>query len=221
MEDVLDLELRSKSHFVRNIVPDWPLNHPSAEIRREVVYVGTFGGRRSPDALLRGIAAFNRSCPDQKLGFRIVGGQIDSTENPSTFPPVPVTRSPFTCCAAAEYRASALAAVVDADDKRPVFLATKAGEAMHAARRVLFVTPPGSPARQVFDRNLQSVAFVSHDPGQIAGAIKRLMAVADETAIREVALKQKMLQEFRGETVARSLLRRIQDFSLCASQGLT
>jgi hypothetical protein len=47
------------------------------------------------------------------------------------------------------------------------------------------------------------------------------MAVADETAIREVALKQKMLQEFRGETVARSLLRRIQDFSLCASQGLT
>src|SRR5581483_1533312 len=61
-----------KGAVLRNIVPEWPF--PELEPSEPtIVYVGRFNGRRQPDALLEGLAAYNSSNQSAPLSVTFVG----------------------------------------------------------------------------------------------------------------------------------------------------
>ncbi len=123
-------------------------------------------------------------------------------DNLRALPNIPIETPGFTRDVLPYYKRAFITVVVDADETTPLCLATKATETMLASQRVLFITPPGSPARAAFDGGFASVRFSSHDPGEVAASLRALTAVDSETVAAEMAAREKLLLPFRPHSVA-------------------
>jgi hypothetical protein len=202
MEQVHGLELRSRSAVLRNIVPGWQTPFPDEGPTLDIVYVGTFGGRRLPDELIDGLAIASKVAP-RPLRLVLVGttapwiARIRARAGRS----VQIVAVPRTPEVQEHYARCAVACCVDAPESS-VFLATKTGEAIHAARRVLLVSPAVSPATTLFARRWESVAVTPHDPAQIARALLVLASLDESVWMRELAERRAALASFRSHEVA-------------------
>jgi len=208
MEEAYGIPLKDKSVVLRNIVPEW--NVPAftdEDERNAVVYVGQFNGRRTPFALIDGIAQANRVL-ETPLALRLVGTNhfgVKQCQNHAAGR-VRIEVQPWTTAVANEYRRAFATAVVDADDPNPVFLPTKAGEALQAGRRIIALSPHGSPTRIAFDKGLHSVRFCRHKPTEIAECLVQLARLEAKDTTRELPLRHSLLSEFRARTVAATLI---------------
>jgi hypothetical protein len=189
-----------------NPVPDWPDPEPAPEAKA-ILYPGNFGGRRTPEALVSGIRHYNEFARrDHRLSLTLMGtapthARAISAALRGSCEVVSRPRGPV---GAETYASTAIAGVVDADDGEPVFLATKAMEAVQSARRVLFVSPSGSPARRLFGRLGPSIQFAECNGPAVGEALLRLMQ-CDQWQ-RDLPARRAALAPFRPAAVARMLL---------------
>lgn len=214
--DIYGTHIKRKALCLPNIVPEPP--EPMSVPRKamhDLVYIGTFGGPRTPLSLASGLRLFNERAVSRghtTLDLTLIGPNATWREQSQAIlgPFGQVTQLPFTDDPWPHYRSAAIAVVVDADDRRPVFLPTKAGEACQVARRVLFVSPPRSPARRLFERGFRSVCFAEHDPCSIAHSIELLMSAADHDCDTEMVGRRQLLSPFRADAVAQRFLGRLE-----------
>jgi hypothetical protein len=104
------------------------------------------------------------------------------------------------------YARSAVVASVDADGA-PVFLATKTGEALQAARRVLLIGPRDAPARASFGGGRwSSVADCDVVASGVAAMLQRLVTVPASVCAQELPGRRAALSPFREAAVASALL---------------
>jgi len=209
-EGIYGCGIPARSVLVPNITPAWDDGRGlgGSAGRRELVYVGSFGGARQPDTLLEGLAVHNQMHPGESLGLALVGTQRAYAARATAVlrGRADVRWVPWTEEVMPHYAGARIAAVVDADDAQPVFLASKTLEAIHAARRVLIVSPDGSPARRLFDHRFRSVVFAHHRPEEVASQIRRLDALLDGEAHAEQRARREALTDFRGPQVASALV---------------
>jgi hypothetical protein len=202
------LDLSKKSVVVRNIVPNWHVSLEDAAKTREITYVGSFGGNRSPFELAAGLSLFNERYPENRLTLSFVGtasSWVDRVRN-RYGESVPIREFPRTDEPFKYYTRAFISAVVDADDSPPVFLATKTAETVHSSCRVVVLSPQGSPARRLFAGRWQTVQFAENTPGAAFAALERLSRVPLRTACAELPDRQAHLESFRGPKVASQLL---------------
>jgi hypothetical protein len=204
MERLYQFPFSSAATVIRNIAPDWPvlLNKEDPATKR-ILHIGEFYGMRKPDALILAMAEVNHDT-GLELGLTVVGKFPfeDRDEQLKGLPSVPIETPGYTNDVLPHYHRAFITAVVDAEDAEPLYLATKAGEAMLASPRVLFITPPGSPARAAFDAGFRSVAFSSHDPREVAASIRRLITVDSDTVAAEMPARHERLLPFGSRAVA-------------------
>lgn len=202
MSDLCECSLGPKSLVVHNIVPGWGRAREQGCAReRSVVYIGSLAWR-NPNPLVEGMARLNQRHPKDALSLSLVGTSREWLS--VTFPDVvPVRYHQFTEDVAGSYSRSSVAAVIDYDF--PLYLPTKAGEAIQAGRRVLFITSPRSPSRRYFERGLQSVQFARQDPEEIEAGLRRLVEVSEEVVEGEMNARHELLYSFRPQAVAGSL----------------
>ncbi len=197
---------RMPTSVLPNPVPDWPDADPAPEAKA-VLYPGNFGGRRTPDALVSGIRYYNEHARrDRRLSLLLMGtapahARAISAALRGSCEVVTRPRGPVT---PETYSSTAIASVVDADDAEPVFLATKAMEAIQSARRVLFVSPQGSPARRLFGRLGPSVQFAECSGPSVRDALLRLAQC--EQWRSDLPARRAALAPFRPAAVAQTLL---------------
>jgi len=205
-------ELEEKTHIVRNIVPEWVTRFSGTQRDKwTVTYIGQFYGPRTPEVLLEGMRAANRLAGKNAYCLRLVGTDpsMAAVCRRIAGDGLEVAAVPSSPRVSDEYAAADIVVVVDANVGRALFLATKAGEAVHCAPRALFITPLGSPARKCFDRGLRSLSFCQPNPNLVAEALQRLAAVDYSTAMREIPMRRVLLEEFRAANVAASLSHRL------------
>lgn len=203
--EALGRDLRRKSLVVRNIVPDWNIRWRLRTHQAfTLLYAGGFGGRRQPDSLGRGLVRAAETC-GRAFRVRFVGTGVPAVGRIRGIvgTRISVEHVPRLPDLSREYEAADVVLSVDADDLKPVFLATKTTEALHAGRRVLIVTPPGSPAHRLFAGRWASVRVAPHDPEAIGRALLDLLDVPDSTADCEIRDRRAALAEFRAPSVAR------------------
>jgi len=205
-------DLEEKTHIVRNIVPEWVTRFSGTPRDRwTVTYIGQFYGPRTPKVLLEGMRVANRLAGNNAFCLRLVGTDpgMAAVCRQLAGDGLQVAAVPSSPRVFDEYAAADIVVVVDADIGRPLFLPTKAGEAVHCAPRALFITPPGSPARKCFDRGLRSLSFCQPNPNLVAEALQRLAAVDYQTVMREIPMRRVLLEDFRPASVTASLSRRL------------
>ena len=202
------ISISRKSRVLPNIVPEWPMGDSRSEDENgTILFVGRFYGNRTPFSLIDGIAEANRGLA-RPLSLRLVGTNPDGVKLCRRYAAQKIRLEvlPWTADVVSEYRRAFAAALIDADDDEPVFLSTKAGEAMQAARRVIAISPTGSPARAAFDRGLGSVVFSAGGAQQIAQNLLRLRSIDMERVGRELPVRHRLLAPFRSEAVASTLV---------------
>jgi hypothetical protein len=208
MRNSYGLQVKEKSTVVRNIVPNWSVQYDeNPRHGRQIVYVGQFGGQRTPYSLVEGIALANARCSGRPVGLLLVGANARTSNSieEACRGRFPWSVAPRTPDVVRYYADSLLAVTVDAKGECP-FLATKTGEAVHAARRVLIITPSGSPAHDLFADRWRSVRATTHDVRGIADAIVELASLPDHEWEAELTSRRDSLAEFRDRTVARGFL---------------
>jgi glycosyltransferase involved in cell wall biosynthesis len=211
MSDTLGVDLSTRAHVVLNIVPHWPRPEGPEPNADEIVYVGHFGGKRRPELLFEGIQRYAKSSNKTTVRTKLVGTSPHwFSRLRRLFPCQAIQLCPRTSNAPLAYSASAITAVIDADDSRPVFLATKTAEAIHAAHRVLIISPIGSPARRLFADRWASVSFAVHDATAISVALERLSTLSNEQVRCEQQSRYLALTEFRPSSVARNFIDRLR-----------
>lgn len=210
MSDDLGVDLAPMAHVVLNIVPHWPCPEGREPAADEIVYVGQFGVKRRPELLFEGIQKYIDSSNKTTVRTKLVGTLPQSFDLlRRLFPSQAIQLCPRTRDVASAYSASAITVVLDGNDSRPVFLATKTAEAIHAAHRVLVVSPIGSPARRLFEDRWASVLFAEHDAAAIGAALDRLSKLSSERVRHERRSRHLALTEFRPVSVARRLMDRL------------
>jgi hypothetical protein len=216
MERLYQFPFSARAAIIRNIVPCFEINpHEKENTKPEILHAGGCSGKRRAEPLLQGIAAFNSNA-STRLEFTVLGAAAlpNATLTLSQLLNVRINAPGYISDVVQYYSRAAITAVIDAEDEEPVFLATKAGEAIQAAQRVLFLTPLRSPARGAFDHGFESIGFSSHDPGQIAACIRKLMSVDPATIQHEMPARRALLERFRPSAVANDLMSYV---ALCTS----
>lgn len=209
MERTYDRALAPRSTIIPNIVPDWPdAPQPLERPDMDLLYAGQFNGQRTPLPLIAGLRRFARSNGPRDLTLTLAGTtgrwvDLIRSESRGDFA---VRRMDWSPNVAPLYSAARITLVIDAPDSHPVFLATKFGEALHAGRTVLVITPPDSPASKLCSPHWRSVRACGYSPDEIAESLQHLFSVQQDDIQTEVPLRRARLAPFRGPRVAATLL---------------
>lgn len=209
MANIYGQDILNRSIVVRNIAPEWKTNHNFSKKQNvDIVHLGSFYEQRTPLPLIQGTALANELTKSHKFRLHFVGASSRTRGEVGKIVPskVEILWTERTSDVIHYYENAFIVAVIDADVKPYVFLATKTTEAVHSAQRVLIITSEKSPASRFFGNRWQSVQVVPHNPVLISHAILRLANVSVGVLQNELPYRRKALQAFRSEFVAQNLL---------------
>jgi glycosyltransferase involved in cell wall biosynthesis len=208
-ERTMGIALGEKAFVLNHVAPEARvLGSPPTAAGPVFLYAGRFYGRRGPDALLQGFALYRSAHPGATLRF--VGAEASAIMEEADRLGIAgaVAVFPFTRDLGAHLAEADVLLAVDAADETPVFLSTKVVDYFVVDRRVLLVTPPGSPAARLAERAPGTALCVVETAAAIARGMGDLVAMQPGAeAFRERFLN---MREFSGEVVATRLLRQAE-----------
>jgi len=205
-ERTMGIPLGEKAFVLNHVAPEARfLGPPPSTAGPVFLYAGRFYGRRGPDVLLQGFALYRSVHPSATLRFVGAEASVIMAEADRLGIAGAVAVFPFTRDLGGYLAEADVLVAVDAADETPVFLSTKVVDYLMVDRRVLLVTPPGSPAARLAERAPGTALSVIETAAAIARGMDDLVAMRPgEEAYRERFL---MMHEFSGVVVARVLLR--------------
>jgi len=172
----------------------------SDDARLRIVHAGRFyAGRRTPDAMLRAIAALSARRPIGRELRVVFVGPIDPVsrrlaERLGLKDVVEFTgRLPYA--EAARHAAAAdVLLVIDAPSDENLFLPSKLVDYLPLCKPILALTPPGASADLV--RSLGYPTIAPDDEPAIAGAVESLLAARQEGRLRASGQHQSVAQRY-------------------------
>lgn len=204
-ERTMQVSLHEKAFVLNHVAPAAHVfgpRHHRADPR--FLYAGRFYGRRGPRVLLEGFAIHLKSHPSSE--FHFVGSEFATVMGDAER--LAITNSiavfPFTPDVVSHFARADILVAIDAADETPVFLSTKIVDYFLVDRLVLLVTPANSPAEQLAKKAPGTAFAVRENSEAIAAAMNDL--ATNGTTERDYRQRFKMMREFSGEAVAKSLV---------------
>jgi hypothetical protein len=197
--------LSTKAFVLNHVAPEPSVLPPPPDAKPTFAYIGSFYGKRTPDALLEGFAQHLKS--SRGSSFLFVGtdptsiapqaarlGIVDSLRV------IPRVKNILPHLATAHALVT-----VDAAQDEPVFLPTKIIEYLVVDRPVLVISPAKSPAAALAKRFQRSVLHVPPDqPQAIADGLTQTLHLKPDP--QDYSDRFQQMQEFTGPTVAARFL---------------
>lgn len=148
-----------KAHIITHVSPK-PKWLPEPPNNQHFYLIGSVGNNRPANVLLEGFAQYLKTNPSARLFF--VGSpkkyvepliaQYQLSES--------VKLLPFSSDVTKTIEQASALIMIDCFVEHPTWTQTKLGEYCHLNRKVLALTPPGSPADEIFTQNASSAVVV-------------------------------------------------------------
>lgn len=201
--------LKPKSFVLNHVSPGHVFFGPRKDTKIiELLYAGKFYGKRKATALLEGYAIFLKKNPN--VFFRFYGTDHGSVMSDAVRLGIQqyVCIAPFTNDIYSRFAAADILVAVDPTDPS-LFLSTKLIEYLSVDRKVLLITPHGSPGSCLMGQLNKYGLAVSEEPEAIAAGLD----VLSRNEYSMVPYKERflMMEQFSEERVASTLIKEIKN----------